>query len=128
MSLTTDPHMLIDSRPLSTKSSPRTGPEVPSMQIVRSYVPKYLPDNFDVILRAITTYFLGKVHTGFQLLKDLAASTSENTYQTVEMYPRMPWHDVHGCVTGAAAEDLAAHFVQVLLGGIRIIALLYCLV
>lgn len=31
-----------------------------------------------------------------------------------DVFPRMPWHDVHGCVTGLPARDLAAHFIQVL--------------
>ena len=26
--------------------------------------------------------------------------------------PRMPWHDVGGCVYGAAARDIARHFIQ----------------
>lgn len=26
--------------------------------------------------------------------------------------PRMPWHDVAGCVIGAAARDMARHFIQ----------------
>jgi hypothetical protein len=29
-----------------------------------------------------------------------------------ELYPRMPWHDVHGCITGLPVRDLAAHFIQ----------------
>jgi hypothetical protein len=31
-----------------------------------------------------------------------------------DLYPRMPWHDVHGCLTGLPVRDLAAHFIQVL--------------
>eukprot|EP00602_Paraphysomonas_sp_CaronLab_P005081 CAMPEP_0185033702 /NCGR_PEP_ID=MMETSP1103-20130426/22923_1 /TAXON_ID=36769 /ORGANISM="Paraphysomonas bandaiensis, Strain Caron Lab Isolate" /LENGTH=1391 /DNA_ID=CAMNT_0027570077 /DNA_START=374 /DNA_END=4549 /DNA_ORIENTATION=- len=33
-------------------------------------------------------------------------------HQIRELYPRMPWHDIHGCITGLPARDLAAHFVQ----------------
>ena len=29
-----------------------------------------------------------------------------------ETYPRMPWHDCHACVSGAAARDVASHIVQ----------------
>ena len=29
-----------------------------------------------------------------------------------DMYPRTGWHDVHCCVTGISARDVAAHFVQ----------------
>jgi hypothetical protein len=29
-----------------------------------------------------------------------------------DLYPRMPWHDVHGCITGLPVRDLAAHFIQ----------------
>jgi phosphatidylserine/phosphatidylglycerophosphate/cardiolipin synthase-like enzyme len=36
-------------------------------------------------------------------------------YPTRELFPRMPWHDVHACVTGLPTRDLAAHFVQVFL-------------
>jgi hypothetical protein len=31
-----------------------------------------------------------------------------------DLYPRMPWHDVHGCLTGLPVRDLAAHFIQVI--------------
>lgn len=30
-----------------------------------------------------------------------------------DMFPRMPWHDVHTFVGGAAARDVAAHYIQV---------------
>ena len=29
-----------------------------------------------------------------------------------KILPRMPWHDVTFCVTGAAARDAAQHFIQ----------------
>ena len=29
-----------------------------------------------------------------------------------ESTPRMPWHDVSGCVAGEAARDIARHFIQ----------------
>jgi hypothetical protein len=29
-----------------------------------------------------------------------------------DLYPRMPWHDVHCSVTGLAARDIAMHFIQ----------------
>lgn len=29
-----------------------------------------------------------------------------------DLYPRMPWHDVHSSVTGPAARDVAMHFIQ----------------
>ena len=32
-----------------------------------------------------------------------------------EYYPRMPWHDVHGCITGLPVRDLSSHFIQVVL-------------
>lgn len=31
-----------------------------------------------------------------------------NRYET----PRMPWHDIHSVVYGAAARDVARHFIQ----------------
>lgn len=31
-----------------------------------------------------------------------------------EFYPRMPWHDVHGCITGLPVRDLSSHFIQVI--------------
>jgi hypothetical protein len=34
-------------------------------------------------------------------------------FQIKDVYPRMPWHDVHACVVGLPVRDLAAHFVQV---------------
>ena len=30
-----------------------------------------------------------------------------------ETHPRMPWHDLHSAVSGAAARDVASHFIQV---------------
>lgn len=30
-----------------------------------------------------------------------------------ETHPRMPWHDCHAAVSGAAARDVASHFIQV---------------
>ena len=32
--------------------------------------------------------------------------------QLRQQYPRMPWHDVHCCITGLPARDLGAHFVM----------------
>jgi len=29
-----------------------------------------------------------------------------------ETHPRLPWHDIHMCVSGPAAVDLAFHFIQ----------------
>jgi hypothetical protein len=31
-----------------------------------------------------------------------------------DYFPRMPWHDIHACVTGLPVRDLAAHFIQVI--------------
>lgn len=31
-----------------------------------------------------------------------------------DLYPRMPWHDIHACVSGLPVRDIAAHFIQVL--------------
>ena len=32
---------------------------------------------------------------------------------TRDMFPRMPWHDIHAFVGGVVARDIASHFVQV---------------
>lgn len=75
--------------------------------------PKYLRDSVDIIFQAMASALRGKVYAGFKLLRELAEGTANNPYQAVEMYPRMPWHDIHGCIAGSAAGDLASHFVQV---------------
>jgi hypothetical protein len=32
---------------------------------------------------------------------------------TRDMFPRMPWHDIHAFVGGVVARDISSHFVQV---------------
>lgn len=56
--------------------------------------------------------WIGKDYTNF-IMKDfsnldapLADLVDRNCF------PRMPWHDVGACVVGAAARDIARHFIQ----------------
>jgi hypothetical protein len=76
-------------------------------------LPAFEKHSIDHIVTSLASTIMGEIRAGFNLLKDLATHSVANPYQIVEMYPRMPWHDVHGCVAGTVAKDMAAHFVEV---------------
>jgi hypothetical protein len=108
----------IDKNKMSTRSIGATSKSRPprtASDLTKSIKgpTQYVMESIDSILQSMVTGMRGKIHTSIQLLRDLASKAYANPYQAVEMYPRMPWYDVHGCVTGNAAKDLASHFVQV---------------
>lgn len=55
------------------------------------------------------------INTHFESLKEMQNLSAKTPVQRPmrEVMPRMPWHDIHACVSSMAAKDLAAHFVQV---------------
>ena len=57
-------------------------------------------------------YWIGKDYCNF-ILKDIknVDSPFEDSIDR-KTTPRMPWHDVAGCVVGDAARDIARHFIQ----------------
>lgn len=76
-------------------------------------LPSFAKHSIDHIVGSFASTVVGEIKAGFNILKDLATHSVANPYQISEMYPRMPWHDVHGCVVGTVSKDVAAHFAQV---------------
>ncbi|XP_077493969.1 phospholipase D isoform X2 [Amblyomma americanum] len=69
-----------------------------------------LEDDLDV--EGSAKYWLGKDYTNF-IFKDL--TEVDNPFVDIvdrNVTPRMPWHDIGAAVSGAAARDIARHFVQ----------------
>ncbi|XP_077530546.1 phospholipase D isoform X2 [Haemaphysalis longicornis] len=69
-----------------------------------------LDDALDV--QGSAKYWLGKDYTNF-IFKDL--TEVDNPFVDIvdrNVTPRMPWHDIGAAVSGAAARDVARHFVQ----------------
>ncbi|KAL1442212.1 hypothetical protein MTO96_007835 [Rhipicephalus appendiculatus] len=63
-------------------------------------------------LQGSAKYWLGKDYTNF-IFKDL--TEVDNPFVDIvdrNVTPRMPWHDIGAAVSGAAARDIARHFVQ----------------
>nr|CAD7425001.1 unnamed protein product [Timema monikensis] len=61
---------------------------------------------------ALPKYWLGKDYTNF-IVKDF--NNLDSPYQDLvdrNMTPRMPWHDMGVMVQGAAARDVARHFIH----------------
>lgn len=55
--------------------------------------------------------------TQFRVYKEQVSSFQRATKKASsleqrDLFPRMPWHDVQAAISGSAARDLAAHFVQ----------------
>lgn len=66
----------------------------------------------DMGLQGSAKYWLGKDYTNF-IFKDL--TEVDNPFVDIvdrNVTPRMPWHDIGAAVSGAAARDIARHFVQ----------------
>ncbi|XP_075727870.1 phospholipase D isoform X2 [Rhipicephalus microplus] len=66
----------------------------------------------DLGLQGSAKYWLGKDYTNF-IFKDL--TEVDNPFVDIvdrNVTPRMPWHDIGAAVSGAAARDIARHFVQ----------------
>lgn len=63
-------------------------------------------------LSGMAKYWVGKDYTNF-IVKDF--TKLDSPYQDLvdrNTTPRMPWHDVGAMVVGAAARDVARHFIQ----------------
>lgn len=65
-------------------------------------------------LRSSIEFITAQIQTAKEHYNSVVAQKKvTNTLEPRELYPRMPWHDVQASVTGLAARDCAAHFVQV---------------
>lgn len=75
------------------------------------------PSSNEIILKELnlqgsSKLWIGKDYCNF-IIKDFDnLKTPFNDFIDRSKMPRMPWHDVAGCVTGAAARDVARHFIQ----------------
>lgn len=63
-------------------------------------------------LQGSSKYWIGKDYCNFiyKDVKEVNSPFKDSIDRT--RVPRMPWHDVAGCVTGPAARDIARHFIQ----------------
>lgn len=63
-------------------------------------------------LQGSSKYWMGKDYCNFiyKDVKEVHSPFKESIDRT--NVPRMPWHDVAGCVCGPAARDIARHFIQ----------------
>jgi len=63
-------------------------------------------------LQGSSKYWIGKDYCNF-IYKDVKEVRNPfRDYIDRTITPRMPWHDVGGCVCGPAARDIARHFIQ----------------
>ena len=63
-------------------------------------------------LQGSSKYWIGKDYCNF-IYKDVKEVNNPfRDYIDRTSTPRMPWHDVGGCVCGPAARDIARHFIQ----------------
>ncbi|CAF0944765.1 unnamed protein product, partial [Brachionus calyciflorus] len=63
-------------------------------------------------LEGSTKYWIGKDYCNF-IYKDVKeVNTPFKDLFDRATVPRMPWHDVGGCVCGPGARDIARHFIQ----------------
>ena len=65
-------------------------------------------------LRSSIDFISTQIQTAKEHYNSRIAQRSGNALEPREVHPRMPWHDVQASVTGLAARDVAAHFVQVI--------------
>lgn len=73
------------------------------------------PSSSELILNYLqgsTKYWIGKDYCNFiyKDVRDVHSPFKDSIDRT--SVPRMPWHDVGGCVCGPAARDMARHFIQ----------------
>lgn len=63
-------------------------------------------------LQGSSKYWIGKDYCNFihKDVKEVHSPFKDSIDRT--KVPRMPWHDVAGCVCGPAARDIARHFIQ----------------
>ncbi len=63
-------------------------------------------------LQGSAKYWIGKDYCNFihKDVKEVNSPFKDSIDRT--KVPRMPWHDVAGCVCGPAARDVARHFIQ----------------
>jgi phospholipase D1/2 len=63
-------------------------------------------------LQGSAKYWIGKDYCNFIIkdVRDVHAPFEDAIDRTNT--PRIPWHDVGGCVCGSAARDMARHFIQ----------------
>lgn len=63
-------------------------------------------------LQGSSKYWIGKDYCNFiyKDVKEVHTPFKDSIDRT--RVPRMPWHDVGGCVCGPAARDIARHFIQ----------------
>jgi phosphatidylserine/phosphatidylglycerophosphate/cardiolipin synthase-like enzyme len=64
------------------------------------------------LLEGSSKFWIGKDYCNFVFkdIKNVHSPFQDSIDRTST--PRMPWHDVAGCVMGAAARDIARHFIQ----------------
>ena len=71
---------------------------------------------FDTILDAISEFSDAVVYGTGVVAKstgDSLPSLRPRRGVLRDMFPRMPWHDIHAFVGGIAARDISSHFIQV---------------
>lgn len=70
--------------------------------------------NLDSILEAISGFGDAVVKgTGSKCnAGEVAITLRQRRGTTRDMFPRMPWHDIHAYVGGLAARDISSHFIQ----------------
>lgn len=80
---------------------------------------EFIEETFDACLsstglrlRGSSKYWIGKDYCNFiyKDVKEVSSPFKDSIDRT--RVPRMPWHDVAGCVCGPAARDIARHFIQ----------------
>lgn len=59
-----------------------------------------------------STMFIGKDYVNFIIKNFIELDKPEEDFVNRNCVPRMPWHDVHSVVYGAAARDVAQHFID----------------
>lgn len=63
-------------------------------------------------LQGSSKYWIGKDYCNF-IYKDIREVQAPfRDFIDRQQVPRLPWHDVGGCVCGPAARDVARHFIQ----------------
>ena len=88
-------HQALDASCAVDEETPDPGPGVAAASLQGSCKLWVGKDYCNFIFKDVV-----KVHAPFQDSVERART------------PRMPWHDVAGCVWGAAARDIARHFIQ----------------
>jgi hypothetical protein len=60
-------------------------------------------------------------------IENMSTDTNIINQPLREVIPRMPWHDVHACLSGLSVRDMACHFVQVQSIIIKIFSKFHCI-